>query len=296
MKKCVEALDQAAGDVEAAVDILRKAGVAAAAKKAGRGTTEGAAAIAHGPDGAAVVEVNSETDFVARNEIFQALCSNVARTALLMPAAADGSSDAPTAPLDPAALGAAPLDGGDGTSVTEAVGVAVSQLGENLVLRRGVALRTPPAGGVVATYVHNAYAPNVGKTAAAVVLSSGASDVEALRSLGQKLAMHVVASQPLFLSKESVDPSAVQRERDVLLEQAQGSGKKPEVIEKMVNGRLNKYYQEVCLLEQTFLIEEGAGSVAKVLAAAGKELGAPVELAAFARYQVGEAVGAAEGA
>lgn len=284
MKKCVEALDKADGDLDEAVTILRKAGVAAAAKKAGRGASEGAAAVAHGPGGAALIEINSETDFVARNDIFQKLCADVARTALgLAP-----PGEAAPAPVDAAALGAAPLDGST-SSVTEALGVAVSQLGENLVLRRAVALPTPAAGGVVATYVHNAYAPGVGRTAAAVVLSSTAGDAEALQTLGQKLAMHVVAATPLYVSRAEVDPAVLERERDILLEQAKGSGKPDNVIEKMVTGRISKYYGEVCLLEQMYMIEEGAGNVGKVLEAAGKELGAPVELQAFVRFNVGDA-------
>ena len=293
MKKCVEALESAGGDVDEAVTLLRKAGVAAAQKKASRGASEGAAAVAQGSDGVAIVEINSETDFVARNQIFQELAAGVARTALgLAP-----SGDAPVAPIDAPALGATALlangDAAGASSVTEALGIAVSQLGENLVLRRACVLRPPAAGGVVASYVHNAYAPNVGRTAAAVVLSSASSDVDALQSLGQKLAMHVVAATPLFLDRDGVDAAALQRERDILLEQAQGSGKPAEVVEKMVTGRLNKFYQEVCLLDQTYLIDDSAGAVAKVLQAAGKELGAPVEVSAFVRYQVGEESGSA---
>ena len=129
---------------------------------------------------------------------------------------------------------------------------------------------------------------SIGRTAAAVVLASTTSEVEALRALGHKLAMHVVAAAPLFVDRDGVDAAAVQRERDILLEQAQGTGKPEHVIEKMVTGRLTKYYQEVCLLEQTYLIDDSAGTVAKVLAAAGKDLGAPVEVRAFVRYQVGD--------
>ena len=285
MKKCVDALAEANGDVQEAVTLLRKAGLAAAAKKAGRGASEGAAAIAYGSSGeAALMELNSETDFVARNEIFQELCSSVARTALgVAPASGDAMQE-----VDTAALGASQL--GDGQSVTEALGVAVSQLGENLVLRRACLLSPPASGGVVAGYVHNAYAKNVGKTAAAVVLASSAADTAALRALGEKLSMHVVAATPQFLDSSSVDAAAMQRERDFQLEQAKASGKPDHIAEKMVEGRMKKYYADVCLVDQTYMIDETAGSVRKVLEAAGKELGAPVSLAAFVRYTVGEGV------
>ena len=290
MKKCVDALEKANNDVDEAVTILRKAGLAAAQKKAGRGASEGAlAVVSDSKSTAAIVEINSETDFVARNEIFQELALDVSRAALgLTPPDASAKVQL----LDVGAIGATPL--GEHASVTEALGVAVSQLGENLVLRRACALSAPAEGGVVSTYVHNAYAPNVGRTAAAVVLKSTAADDEALTSLGQKLAMHVVAAQPLFLSRGDVDDAALQREKDILVEQAKGSGKPDNVIEKMVTGRMNKYYGEVCLLEQSYLIEEGAGSVAKVLDKAGKSMGAPVEIAAFVRYQLGEESGSAD--
>ena len=290
MKKCVEALAASNDNLDEAVTILRKAGVSAAAKKAGRGASEGAVALAHTSDGSmALIELNSETDFVARNEIFQALAVSVARSAL----GCDTASTTSTRPVDVATIGVKPLNGGDGASVTEALGVAVSQLGENLVLRRACLLQAPNAGGVVASYVHNAYAKDVGRTAAAVVLASTA-DPEALRALGQKLAMHVVAAAPRFLNRESVDAAAIERERSILLEQAHGSGKPANVIEKMVEGRLNKFFSEVCFVDQEYLIEESAGSISKVLAAAGKELGTPVELTAFARYSVGETLHPAE--
>lgn len=285
MKKCVEALSNANDDIEEAITLLRKSGLAAAQKKASRGASEGAAAVAHGPLGAAVIELNSETDFVARNVLFQELAANVARTALGMDG---GAGPEPLAELDAAAVTAEPLAGGT-ASVGEALGEGVQQLGENLVVRRATLLRAPAAGGgVVSSYVHNTYAPGVGRTAAALVLKSEAADVDALQTLGERLAMHIVAASPQFLDRGSVDAAAIARERDILLEQARASGKPDSVIEKMVDGRLKKFYGEVCLLEQTYLIEENGGAVAKVLEAAGKELGAPVEVAAFVRFHVGE--------
>ena len=290
----MEALAEANGDVEEAATLLRKAGLAAAQKKVGRGASEGAAAVVHSPAGAAIVEINSETDFVARNELFQALAGRVARTALGL--SSETSSDAVVVELDPATVGAATIDasGEIASSVEAAIGFAVSQLGENLVLRRACLLPTPSAGGVVASYAHNTYAPNVGLTIGAVVLESTAADADALRALGEKLSMHVVASSPLFLDRAAVPEEAVRRERDILTEQAAQSGKPANVVDKMVTGRLNKYYSEVCLLEQPYVVDDSAGSVGKVLAAAGKELGANVALTGFVRYHVGE--GSAEGA
>lgn len=288
--RCAEALEQANGDVEEAATLLRKAGLAAAQKKAGRGTSEGAVAVAHGPAGAAIVELNSETDFVARNELFQGLAGRIARTALGVSASAPPSSA--MVELDVAAIRAATVEaaaaGEPPSSVEAAIGFAVSQLGENLVLRRACLLPTPVDGGVVASYAHNTYAPSVGLTVGAVVLKSKAADADALRALGEKLSMHIVAASPLYLNRAAVPDSAVARERDVLAEQAAQSGKPKHVVEKMVEGRLNKFYSEVCLLEQPFIIDDSAGSITKVLAAAGKELGADVALTGFVRYRVGE--------
>ena len=284
MKKCVEALNEANGDVDEAATILRKAGLAAAQKKAGRGATEGATAVAHGNGMLAVVEVNSETDFVARNELFQVLVGRIAQTALSLPAA---DSTTTHVQLDPAAISAAPLDG-DVSTVGEALGVAVSQLGENLVLRRACRLATPPEGGLVASYVHNTYSPGVGRTAAAVALRSSATDTDAVRTLGERLAMHVVAAAPQYLDRTAVPEEALERERTILAEQAAASGKSQQVIDKMVEGRLKKFYGEVCLLEQQFLIDDSAGAISKVLEAASKDLGAEVSLDGFVRYHVGE--------
>ena len=225
MKICVEALESANGDVEEAMTILRKSGVSAAQKKASRGASEGAVAVAYESGTAAIVEINSETDFVARNELFQALASGVARTALGL-APSDAASPAAAIVLDTTTISSAALaDAEPPSTVGEALGVAVSQLGENLVLRRACVLRAPADGGVVASYVHNGYSPSVGRTAAAVVLASAAADQAALQSLGEKLAMHVVAASPAYLERGSVDSAALQRERDILVEQAQSTGK-----------------------------------------------------------------------
>ena len=259
MKKCADALSEAGGDVEEAATLLRKAGLAAAQKKASRGASDGVAAVAHGPAGLAVVELNSETDFVARNELFQALAGGIARTALSVA----GAVAQPITELEPTAVRSAKLDG-DSSTVEEAIGFAVSQLGENLVLRRACLLAAPAEGGTVASYVHNTYAPGVGRTAAAVVLRSSAADVDAVRALGEQIAMHIVASSPLYLERSAVPEAAVEHERSILSEQARASGKKQDVIDKMVEGRLRKYFAEVCLLEQPYVVEESAGTVSKV--------------------------------
>ena len=296
MKKCVEALASSGNDIDEAVALLRKSGLAAAQKKASRGADEGAIAVARAPSALALVELNSETDFVARNEIFQQLAADVARTALGHQPAAEAAVHA----VDPAELSASTLvsDDAGASSVEEALGVAVGQLGENLVLRRACVLRAACAEtGEVASYVHNAYAPAVGRTAAAVALRGGSADGgarEALRALGQRLAMHVVAASPLYLDKQSVPAEAIARERDILEQQARDSGKPESVVEKMVEGRLRKFYAEVCLLEQDYVVDDGAGSVAKVLRAAASELGGPVELDGFVRFHVGDSAAAAE--
>ena len=295
MKKCVEALKASEGDLEAAMDWLRKSGVATAAKKAGRGANEGAVAVASGDAGLVLVEINSETDFVARNDIFHVLAGGVAQTALSQVSGGGGGGPRE---LDAAALGALPVEQGAAAAAvpaTEAISMAVSQLGENLVLRRACALPAPAAGGAVASYVHNAYAPGLGRTVAAVALRSQAEPA-ALQALGAKLSMHIVAAAPRYLGRDDVEPAALERERSIVTEQAAASGKPEKAQQKMVEGRLAKFYQETCLLEQQYLIEEKAGAVSKVLEKASKELGSEVALEGFLRFHVGEGIAAeAEG-
>ena len=286
-------LKQADGDLDEAVAILRKAGLAAAAKKAGRGAKEGAVAVfssGHNTgEAVALVEINSETDFVARNELFQELAADVAQSALgvgLAHEQADLSIDV---------LSATPPVSGSSASITEMIGVAVSQLGENLVLRRASVLSVPKGAdglapaGVVASYVHNAYSPNVGKTAAAVALHSEAASTDEgkaqLHALGQKLAMHVVAAQPQ-LDSSSVDAAFVQGERDIEQARPPPPASPPTSSTRWSSGCASAF--EVCLLEQPYAIDESAGSVGKVLKAAGKELGHAVTVGGFVRWQVGE--------
>jgi elongation factor Ts len=272
MMDCKKALSESAGDPEAARDWLRKKGMAAATKKAGRVASEGLIGVSVDGTKGALVEVNSETDFVARNETFQDFVSAVTGLAL----GAEG---------DLAALAAANYPG-TGRPVSEELTQLIATIGENMSLRRTTSLAVEE--GAVAAYVHNQLVPGLGKIGVLVALESS-GDPEALARLGKQLAMHVAAASPEAIDRAGVDPSALNREREVLADQARASGKPEEIIEKMVEGRLRKFYEEVCLLEQTFVIDNES-KVSKVLEQAGKDLGAPVRIAGFERVQLGEGV------
>ncbi len=271
MMDCKKALIETAADLEAAVDWLRKKGLAAAAKKAGRVAAEGLVGVASkGPRGA-LVEINAETDFVARNEQFQGFVKSVAELAL-------------TAGDDVATLKAARQP--SGKTLDEELTALIATIGENMNFRRAKTLSV--SQGVVASYVHNATAPGLGKIGVLVALESS-GDAAKLAEVGKQIAMHVAAANPLFLNIGSVDGAALDRERGVLTEQASASGKPPAVIEKMVEGRIRKYYEEVVLLEQVFVID-GETRISKVVENAAKTLGVPVVLAGFARYALGEGI------
>ncbi|HIJ38802.1 MAG TPA: elongation factor Ts [Rhodospirillaceae bacterium] len=271
MMDCKKALGETAGNLEEAVDWLRKKGLAAAAKKAGRVAAEGlVAVVAEGPRGA-LVEVNAETDFVARNEQFQAFVKSVGTLAL-------------NAGEDVAALKAAKLP--NGKSVDEELTALIATIGENMNFRR--AHRLTVSQGVVASYMHNATAPGLGKIGVLVALES-AGDAAKLQELGKQIAMHVAAASPLFLAVDAVDSASLERERAVLTEQASASGKPAAVIEKMVEGRIRKYYEEVVLLEQVFVID-GETKIAKVVENAAKTLGHPIKLVGFCRCVLGEGI------
>lgn len=272
MMDCKKALTESNGDMEAAIDWLRKKGLSAAAKKSGRVAAEGLVAIAASGRAAAVVEVNAETDFVARNEAFQAFARNVAQIAL------DGAADVE-------ALKARPYPG-TGRSVEEELTQLIATIGENMNLRRVTRLEV--AQGVVASYIHNALAPQLGKIGVLVALES-AADMAKLQELGKQLAMHAAAARPEALAIKDVDAKAVERERNILAEQARASGKPEAIIAKMVEGRLRKYYEEVVLLEQIYVVD-GESRVGAVVEKAGADLKAPVTLAAFARFQLGEGI------
>lgn len=272
MMDCKAALTETDGDMEAAVDWLRKKGLAAAAKKAGRAASEGLVGLKTEGTAGALVEVNSETDFVARNESFQGFVAGVTDLAL----AANGDFDALTAAQYP----------GSGRTVEEEVVQLVSTIGENISVRRTAAISV--GKGVVTGYIHNQIAPGLGKIGVLVALESEA-DAGALEALGKQLAMHIAAAQPQFLDVASVDKEALDRERSVLADQARASGKPEEIVEKMVEGRLRKFYEEVVLTEQVFVID-GETKVGKVIDAAAKEAGAPVNIAGFVRFTLGEGV------
>jgi len=272
MMDCKRALGETSGDLEAAVDWLRKKGLAAAAKKAGRVAAEGLVGVAARGAAGAVVEVNSETDFVARNDLFQAFVRTVAGLAV----AGNGDVEALRQAEYP----------GTGRTVEAELAELVARIGENLVLRRSERLAV--GSGLVASYVHNSLAPGLGKIGVLVALESEA-DGEALASLGRQLAMHVAAANPLYLDTGSVPGSALDRERDVLREQARASGKDEAIVERMVEGRLRKFYEETVLLEQVFVVD-GESRVAKVVEAAAKAAGKPIRVAGFVRFQLGEGV------
>ena len=272
MMDCKRALGETAGDIEGAVDWLRKKGLSAAAKKAGRVASEGlVGAVTHGKVGA-LVEVNSETDFVARNDVFQKFVHGVTA------AAADAGDD-----LD--RLKAAPFSG-SGRNIGDELTHMIATIGENMALRR--ARRLEVKNGVVVSYVHLPLAPGLGKIGVLVALES-TGDHGKLASVGKELAMHVAAANPQFLDVASVDKSALARERDVLREQARASGKPDNVIEKMVEGRLRKFYEDVVLLEQTY-VRDQESRVKQVVDAAAKETGAPVRVTGFVRFALGEGI------
>ena len=272
MLDCKKALVEAGGDIELAGEWLRKKGLAAAAKKSGRVTAEGLVGLRTDGARGALVEVNAETDFVARNEGFQAFVGAAADVAL------DVGGDL-------AALKAADYPGGARAVEGELTNL-IATIGENMTLRRSVGLSVDE--GVVASYMHNSAAPGLGKIGVLVGVKS-AGDADALHKLGKQVAMHVAASSPRAVTAEDLDAETVGKEREILREQAATSGKPPEIVEKMIEGRLRKFFEEVVLMNQTWVID-GESKVSKVIDAAAKELGAPVEIAGFVRYQLGEGV------
>ncbi len=266
MMDCKRALTETAGDMEAAIDWLRKKGLSAAAKKSGRIAAEGLVGVASAAGAAAMVEVNAETDFVARNETFQAFVAAVAGVALAV-----GE--------DVAAIQAAAFPG-SGRTVAEELTQLVATIGENMTIRRARRLTVPH--GAVATYVHGAVRPGLGKIGVLVAIS-GASEIAALEALGRQIGMHVAAAKPDALDVDHVDPAALEREKSVLAEQARASGKPEPIIAKMVEGRIRKYYEEVVLLEQVW-VHDGESRVRAVVKKAG------AELAGFARFALGEGI------
>jgi len=271
MMDCKKALAETGGDMEAAVDWLRTKGLATAAKKSGRVASEGLVALCVDGTKGAVIELNAETDFVARNTEFQEFASTLATLAL----------DADD--LD--ALSAADYPE-TGRNVADELTNKIATIGENMSLRRMATMSV--GSGTVVPYMHNSTAPGLGRIGVLVALESTAG-ADALEGLGKQIAMHIAATSPASLSVEDLDPEAVQRERDVLIEQAKASGKPQEIAEKMVQGRMKKYYQEVVLLEQTSVID-GETRIADVVANAGKDAGAEIALTGFVRFNLGEGI------
>ncbi len=272
MMDCKKALTETGGDIEAAVDWLRKKGLAAAAKRSGRVASEGLIGMAVEGNRGAVVEVNSETDFVARNQIFRDFVTEVARIACGL----QGDTEATQAAVWPSS----------GRTIGDEVTQLAATIGENITFRRVASLSV--GSGIVAAYMHSAAAPGIGRIGVLVGIESARTD-EAVQDLGKKLAMHVAASNPMALSRSELPADALERERAVLIDQARASGKPEAVIQKMVEGRLSKFYEEVCLLEQPFVMDPQT-KVSALLDAAGKELGSPVRVTGFIRYALGEGV------
>jgi elongation factor Ts len=266
MMDCKKALVETGGDMEAAIDWLRKKGLSAAAKKSGRVAAEGLVGVASGPGVAAMVEVNAETDFVARNEAFQSFVAEVAGLALSV------GDDIET-------LKAATFPGTTHSTQDELTKM-IATIGENMTIRRAKVFTVEK--GTVATYVHNAVKPGLGKIGVLVALE-GEGEAQVVETLGRQIGMHVAATSPQALDISSVEPSALERERAVLTEQAQASGKPPAVIEKMVEGRIRKFYEEVVLLEQVW-VHDGESRVKAVVEKAG------LTCTGFARFQLGEGI------
>ncbi|MGA7199930.1 translation elongation factor Ts [Roseiarcus sp.] len=271
MMDCKNALSETGGDIEAAIDWLRKKGLAKAAKKSGRVAAEGLVGVAVEDNVGVVVEVNSETDFVARNDDFQGLVRGVLAVAL---------DKSPNVDVE-TVLGAHFMGGG---TVAEAIANAIATIGENMTLRRVQGLRV--AEGAVGQYVHSQVADGLGRIGVIVGLESKGSR-DALVALGRQVAMHVAAASPIALNAEGVDPATVARERSVLAEK--NAGKPANVIEKIVESGLKTFYKEVCLLDQPY-VHDPANSVAQAVKEAEKTVGAPIAVTGFVRYALGEGV------
>lgn len=272
MMDCKKALTESGGEIEAATDWLRKKGLSSAASKSGRVAAEGLVGVLVEGGKGAVAEVNSETDFVARNESFQGFVRQVTACAL----ATGGDIEALRAAAYPAS----------GRSVGEELSEMITTIGENMDVRRAAVLSV--GKGVIASYVHGSVAPGTGRIGVLVALESE-GDADKLIALGKQLAMHIAASKPQAVSTDQLDPAVVSREREFLKEQAIASGKPPEIAEKMVEGRLRKFYQEIVLLEQAFVIDPDK-KVGQAIEAAAGEIGAGVEVTGFVRFALGEGI------
>jgi len=269
---CKTALKETDGDMEAAIDWLRAKGFAKAAKKAGRTAADGLVGMATEDGKGALVEVNAETDFVARNEQFQNMVSEIAKLALKV----EGDVDKLAAETFP----------GTDKPVSDYISEMIATIGENMRLRRAGFIAV--SEGIVASYMHNQAAPGMGKIGVIVGLES-TGDKDKLHALGKQLAMHIAATSPLAIDVDTLDQAIVDRERSILVEQARESGKPENIIEKMVEGRLNKYYQEVVLMKQA-LVTDPDNTVEQALKAAEGDLGGAVKIIGFERFALGEGI------
>ncbi len=277
MMDCKNALTEMNGDLEQAVDWLRKKGLSKAANKSGRVAADGLVGLASSGKSGALVEVNAETDFVARNEEFRAMVSTIAGLAL------KSGGDAEK-------IKAMAWPGGSGT-VGDHVTALIAKIGENMTFRRAKCLSV--GTGAVSTYIHNAAGPGLGKIGVLVALESS-GNAEALDAFGRQLAMHVAAANPLAVNIKDIPAEAIERERAIYSEQALASGKPADIVAKMVEGRLKKeFYQQVALMEQVFVVD-GKESVANAIKAAEKSVGAPITVKAFIRMALGEGIAKAQ--
>lgn len=271
MMDCKKALEESKGDIESAVDWLRKKGLSAAAKKSGRVAAEGLVAVSVKGNEAAVIELNSETDFVSRNDQFQQLARTIAETAV----AKKGDFEATKSSMLPS-----------GKAVTDEIINAVATIGENMNFRRSDYVSV--SKGHIASYTHSAVQPGLGKIGVLVALETEASGAK-VEELGKQIAMHIAAAKPEALTRDQVDASKLDRERDVLKEQAIASGKPADIAEKMVEGRIRKYYEEVVLLEQLFVMD-GKTKISDVVADAAKEVGKPISVVNYKLFILGEGI------
>ena len=272
MMDCKKALTAAGGDIEAAIDWLRTKGLATAAKKAGRSAAEGLVGVHVQDNIGAVVEVNAETDFVGLNDVFQ----NFVRKAATLAIDSNNSIDQLNAMTDPES----------GRSVADEITHLIATVGENMVLRRCQTLQV--SEGAVASYIHNMTAPELGRIGVLVALESS-GDKAKLESLGRNIAMHIAATHPQALDIDSLDPKLIENERSVLTEQAKESGRPEEIIAKMVEGRLRKFYEQIVLVEQVYVIDNER-KIKQVVQDSEKEVGAPITLKGFVRFGLGEGI------
>jgi elongation factor Ts len=275
MMDCKAALGETGGDLEAAVDWLRKKGLAKAAKKAGRVAAEGLIGVAVKGTKGVVVEVNSETDFVARNDLFQGLVKMIADVALTTGGDVDKILGTKVGAI----------------TVADAIADTVAKIGENMTLRRAAELAV--GKGVVATYVHNSVVDGLGRIGVIVALES-AGNADELKAIGRQVAMHVASANPLAIDAASLDPAVVAREKNVLSEKFKAQGKPANVIDKIVESGLKTFYKEVCLLDQGFIFDDKK-SVAQALKESEGKIGAPVKITGFVRYALGEGIDRPEG-